>query len=135
MQILRLFMITIGFMAAAALMACGKPASIKGNEYQLLNAPNNAEITIAFSDTENKYFGRVMNRYFGSYEMKGHNLTFGPTASTMMMGPEPLMQAESQYFQDLAHVVRYKASSDGLVLILSDKKELTFKKISSDKNQ
>lgn len=120
-----LFMI----IAALGLTACGKPATIQGNEYQLTNAPENAEITIAFSGTDNRYFGKVVNRYFGTYTIEGDKLTFGPTASTMMMGPEPLMKAEQQYFQELATVQGFKASENELTLTLADNKTLVFKKI------
>lgn len=116
---------------AFGLSACSKPETIRGNEYQLLDAPNNAEITITFSDTDNRYYGKVVNRYFGTYTLDGNSLTFGPTASTMMMGPTELMQAEQQYFQDLAKVQSFEASSNGLTLKLSDGKTLKYKKIAS----
>lgn len=114
---------------ALGLTACGKPATIQGNEYQLTNAPENAEITIAFSGTDNRYFGKVVNRYFGTYTIDGDKLSFGPTASTMMMGPEPLMKAEQQYFGELATVQSFKADGDMLTLTLNDNKTLVFKKI------
>lgn len=122
-KLLTLLLLTLG------LTACGKPVDIKGNEYQLTNAPENAEITLAFSGDDNRYFGKVVNRYFGTYTIEGDKLTFGPTASTMMMGPEPLMKAEQQYFQELAMTQGFKATDTELTLTLAGNKTLVFKKI------
>lgn len=118
---------------ALGLTACAKSENIKGNEYVLLDAPNGAEITLMFSDTDNRASGKVVNRYFGTYTIDGNKLTFGPMASTMMMGPEPLMQAEYQYLQDLPKTVSYEATSNGLTLNLSDNRQLKFKKITPTK--
>lgn len=114
---------------ALGLTACGKPATPKGNDYQLTNAPENADITLAFSGDDNRYFGKVVNRYFGTYTIEGDKLTFGPTASTMMMGPENLMKAEQQYLGNLATVQSFKINGDQLTLTLSDNNTLVFKKI------
>lgn len=118
---------------ALGLTACAKSENIKGNEYVMLDAPNGAEITLMFSDTDNRASGKVVNRYFGTYTIDGNKLTFGPMASTMMMGPEPLMQAEYQYLQDLPKTVSYEATSNGLTLNLSDNRQLKFKKITPSK--
>lgn len=119
---------------ALGLTACAKFENIKGNEYVMLDAPNGAEITLMFSDTDNRASGKVVNRYFGTYTIDGNKLTFGPMASTMMMGPEPLMQAEYQYLQDLPKTVSYEATSNGLTLNLSDNRQLKFKKVSGIQN-
>lgn len=119
---------------ALGLTACAKSENIKGNEYVMLDAPNGAEITLMFSDTDNRASGKVVNRYFGTYTIDGNKLTFGPMASTMMMGPEPLMQAEYQYLQDLPKTVSYEATSNGLTLNLSDNRQLKFKKVSGIQN-
>ena len=119
---------------ALGLTACTKSENIKGNEYVMLDAPNGAEITLMFSDTDNRASGKVVNRYFGTYTIDGIKLTFGPMASTMMMGPEPLMLAEYQYLQDLPKTVSYEATSNGLTLNLSDNRQLKFKKVSGTQN-
>lgn len=119
---------------ALGLTACAKSENIKGNEYVMLDAPNGAEITLMFSDTDNRASGKVVNRYFGTYTIDGNKLTFGPMASTMMMGPEPLMQAEYQYLQDLPKTVSYEATSNVLTLNLSDNRQLKFKKVSGIQN-
>lgn len=88
------------------LFACSdKSASLDG-EYKMVNAPENAEITIGFA--EDRYFGNAaINRYFGSFAKNGNEIKFGPAGATMMAGPEELMKAEQQYLQDLAKVTTY----------------------------
>lgn len=121
--------IVMSILMVLGLTACSKQTGIVGNEYMLLNAPNNAEITLAFSDTDDLYFGRVVNRYFGRYKINNDQLTFGPAGSTMMMGPEPLMEAEQYYFEQLPKTVSYQATQETLILTLSDGNTLSFKKI------
>lgn len=114
-----------------ALNACSKEVNIRGTEYVLVNTPKSGEITLTFSNEDNRYFGKAVNRYFGTYEIdKNGKLTLSGAASTMMMGPEDLMQAESAYFQNLAKVTGYQTSGDELILLLSNGEKLTFKKYS-----
>ena len=108
--------------------ACSSKAdSFVGKEYKMVNAPADAAITIGFDGSESRYFGKsAVNRYFGSYTIDGNTLEFGPAGVTMMAGPEPLMQAESEYLQDLSTVNSYKLEGKKLTLINSDGKELVF---------
>lgn len=103
--------------------------SIKGVEYVLTGTPENATITLTFSDTDNRFFGQVLNRYFGTYDMKEDgNLTLSGAASTMMAGPRDLMQLEQEYFIDLSKVIGYEANKYILTLHLSNGKTLVYKK-------
>lgn len=114
------------------LSACHSASVING-DYILTDAPYDAQITLNFSDADHRYSGKVVNQYFGTYKTdKNGHLTFGDTASTMMMGPENLMMAETQYFQDLSQVIGYKISPSHLTLILKNNKELVFKKQSTN---
>lgn len=112
-----------------AVAACSsKPEqSFKGKEYQLLQAQNDAVITLAFDDQELRYFGKIVNNYFGSYELDGKKIKFGPAASTMMMGPEDLMEAEQNFLQILPKIVSYHFVDDNLVLVTDNGQELAFK--------
>ncbi|MGN1062704.1 MAG: META domain-containing protein [Alphaproteobacteria bacterium] len=114
---------------AIGLCACTAPQTIRGNEYKLTNAPNKADITLAFSDTDNRYFGHAVNRYFGQYIIEGNHLTFGLTGSTMMMGPVELMEAEQAYFKQLSETVSYHTDGSVLTLQTADGKTLVFEKI------
>ena len=103
--------------------------SIKGVEYILMNTPNDATITLTFSGEDNRYFGKVLNNYFGSYEMQDNgSLHLSGAASTMMAGPRDLMQLEQDYFIKLSKVIGYEISGDILILHLSDGQTLVYKK-------
>ena len=103
--------------------------TIKGVTYVLMNTPNDATITLTFSGEDNRYFGKVLNNYFGSYEMQDDgNLTLSGAASTMMAGPRDLMQLEQDYFIKLSKVIGYEVSGETLTLHLSNNDKLEFKK-------
>ena len=106
----------------------GQPA-FKGKSYQLLEAQNNAKVILEFAQDENRYFGSIVNRYFGTYELDGNKIKFGPAGVTMMMGPEDQMEAEQNYLQILPRIVSYKMSGSNLVLVTNNGQELGFKEI------
>ncbi|MBR5130094.1 MAG: META domain-containing protein [Alphaproteobacteria bacterium] len=103
--------------------------TIKGVEYILTDTPNDTTITLTFSGEDNRYFGKVLNNYFGSYEMQdnGH-LTLSGAASTMMAGPRDLMQLEQEYLIKLNKVREYKINEEILTLYLTDGQTLIYKK-------
>ena len=69
----------------------------------------------------------MVNNYFGSYELDGSKIKFGPAASTMMMGPEKEMEAEQNYLQILPRVVSWHMSGSNLVLVTNNGQEIGFK--------
>lgn len=105
----------------------------KGKEYQLLQAQNNAVITLGFAEDEPRYFGKIVNNYFGAYEVKGDEIKFAPAASTMMMGPEAEMEAEQNFLQILPRIVKYRFSGTTLVLTTNNGQELAFKYLGETK--
>ncbi len=123
----------LGIMMLISVGACKPDATIQGNEYRLNDTPEDVEITLGFAPVENRFFGKAVNRYFGTYKIEGNQLKLGPVGSTMMMGPETAMNAEQQYFQDLSHVNTFQVTEDTLTLKLSDNKTLTFRKIGTVK--
>ncbi len=125
--------ILVGAFMLMTVVACKPKATIQGNEYLLNGTPDDVEITLSFAPVENRFFGKAVNRYFGSYTIEGDRLKLGAVGSTMMMGPEEAMKAEHQYFQDLSHVDTFQVTPDTLTLTLSDNKKLTFRKIGAAK--
>lgn len=115
------------FWAGLLLLTGCRPESFKGNEY-LLQENDGVEITLAFAPAEERFFGKVVNRYFGTYQTQGNRLAFGAVASTLMMGTEEAMKAEQEHFANLAAVREYAAEKDRLILILSDGRRLIFRK-------
>lgn len=100
--------------------------SFKGKEYKMEDAVNKAEITLGFDAKENRFFGKVVNNYFGQYEVDGHTIKFGPAGATMMAGPQNLMKAESQYLMTLPTVNSFVLDGKKLILKTNDGKELIF---------
>lgn len=59
-----------------------------------------------------------VNRIMASYTLEGGSLTMSQVASTMMAGPEPLMQQEQRLLAALARV--HTATVDENTLVLHD---------------
>lgn len=116
-------------MLCAALFGCGKEISpqIKGNIYLLTDAPENMEITLGFDQNESRFFGRAVNNYFGSYKLEGNTIKFSAIGSTMMAAPEPMMRAETEYFNTLSGIDKISLQKDTLTLS-GNGKTLVFRK-------
>ncbi len=109
------------------LSACTQ-ISFKGNSYVLSSTIDKMPITLVFSDKENRFFGKAVNNYFGTYETSGNQLTLSQAGSTMMMGAPEEMAAERTYFQELSQVRKFRITDKYLVLIMENGKELLFEK-------
>lgn len=123
--------VILAFVSAIFLFsACANKSdtSLYGKEFQLINAPDNAEITIGFLGDTPRFAGKApINRYFGLYTLNGNEIKFYQVGTTMMMGPENLMQAETEYLQDLETIESFKL--EGKKLLLKGSKTLEFKEI------
>ena len=110
---------------AFLLVACSVQNSdngLRGNEYKMIDAPHDAEITIGFSNDGKQFFGSAgVNRYFGDYKLKGDKLVLNNVGLTMMMGPEELMAAESEFLKFLENVQSFKLDGSKLTLNGKDK--------------
>lgn len=110
------------------LSACKPEPTLKGQEFILRQS--DLEITLSFDAHENRYFGKAVNRYFGAYQVQGDKITFGATASTMMMGPEEDMTLESDYFDALSKIKSYTLSPNTLTLTSENNETLVFDRVS-----
>jgi len=63
------------------------------------------------------------NNIFGSYEMNGSSIDFGPSASTMMMCAPDLMKKDQEIIKDLDAVTTIKIV-DGHVVLSGDDVEI-----------
>jgi heat shock protein HslJ len=71
-----------------------------------------------------------VNRYMGTYQASGSNLTLKPAASTQMAGPEPAMKQETEFLAALSATKTYTSDDSKLTLKDSGGKELaTFTKL------
>ena len=64
-------------------------------------------ITISFDANDNKFYGKAINNYFGTYKTNKENITLNLAGSTMMAGPEAEMKKEQAYFNDLTKIKTY----------------------------
>src|SRR5574344_583219 len=80
-----------------ALFACSKAPKLEGVEYQLVANP---AVTITFDGNDNRFYGAApINRYFGTYNKDGNNLTLNSVATTMMGGPQKQMEEEFAFLK------------------------------------
>jgi heat shock protein HslJ len=119
----------VAFLAACAssppgpapLPAVEPPGELAGTAWRLENlkgAPPVAgsEVTLEFTEP-GKAAGRAScNRYFGSVEVRGEEITFSALGSTMMACDEALMNQEQRYLRALEGAVRYIVQ-DGVLQI------------------
>lgn len=119
---------------AMMLFACNSSQELPADRlYKLNNAKNDAEITISFNPQDGRVAGKAaVNRYFGTYKTDGNKITLGPVGSTMMMGPQPLMEAEQDYLQTLPKVTSFAVEGDSLTLTASDGRKLVFTQVAEE---
>lgn len=114
-----------------ALTACGDnaqdPEKLKGANFVATATGTN--ITLSFDENEPRVYGQVVNLYNGTYTAEGNKISFGPLASTMMMGPMDAMQAEQDYLQFMETVETYDLSGSRLILKNANGKEIIFEKV------
>jgi heat shock protein HslJ len=82
-----------------------------------------SEITAEFDSAEGTVTGSAgCNNYFGSYEVDGETITFGPLGSTLMACPEPegVMEQETAYLAALGSAATYRIEGDKLELVDAD---------------
>ena len=58
-----------------------------------------------------------VNRFSGSYQVRGTSLQFGPLAATRMAGPPQAMAGEADYLATLARVSAFRVSGARLELM------------------
>lgn len=116
-------------LVAASLCSCqSEPVSLKGQSYST-TYDNGTKISLKFDPEAERVFGKVVNNYNGPYKIDGNKISFGPLASTMMMGPEDAMKAEQSYFKFMSEVTTYEVAKDGsLILKNASGKTVKFEK-------
>lgn len=93
-------------------------------QYKIRNTP----ISISFNAKEQRFSGKVVNNYFGTYEQSGENITLHPLGATMMMGPNDAMQAEQEWLQLLINVKAIKQQNDHILFIMNNNQTILLTK-------
>lgn len=118
------------------LMACGGRPDVKkeitGREFSLRDTVTVDEdhvvaFTIRFEG--DRLGGRALNNYNSSYTIEGDSIEIKPMATTLMAGPEVLMERETQYFKDLTDAVKINLEKGVLTLTTEGGKQLVFDEI------
>lgn len=116
------------FLFVFVLFGCMQQQKALSGEYKMIVSDKDAEITIVFDGTDFAGSSGV-NRYFGNFEQSDNKIKLNVAGSTMMMGPENLMQIEQEYLQNLQQVEEFHINNDTLVLKNSKGLELKFNKL------
>lgn len=117
--------------AAAAVFAiqscCSQPdlngrwavISVAGEEVVLPDSLSEAAPFIEFNAAESRVHGNTgCNIMNGSYTLDGKKLKFGQMATTMMAGPQELMELESKVLNAVNSAASFKSAPDGTLQIL-----------------
>lgn len=70
-----------------------------------------SHLTLTLDVDGRAYGSGGCNHWFGSYQLDGENLSFGPLGSTRKMCAEALMEQEQHYFEALSEVQRWDTSA------------------------
>ena len=102
------------FMMVMTLVGCNKVGKInlRGQTFNV----DGKGIKLSFDIKEQKFYGKGVNNYFGTYDIDGDKITFKLEGTTMMMGPEKKMQDEREYLNALSKVTTYSFIGTTLTL-------------------
>ncbi len=120
-------------------VACGgggtqDPAALEGGEWRLVASSVTdpdlaaAGITVSFDGAVAGGFSGV-NQYSGAYEADDTgSLAVGMLTTTLIAGPEPLMEAEARYQSLISAAASFEASGDRLTITTADGDTLTYER-------
>ena len=107
------------FLMLFCLTACRQEPNLTDQTYEMIT-PSGLVVSLRFDPNENRYFGKAVNHYFGTYQLSDKSLSFGATGSTMMMGLPDQMADEAAYFDQLSRVHSYQLTPESVIFYLSD---------------
>lgn len=113
--------------AFLSLASCTFLNDVAGNEYKLVSPKYPIDVTLGLNK-KGGYYGGALNRYFGTYKIKGDDIEFGQMASTKMAGAPEDMKAEDEYFKGISGSLKINTNEDKLILKNQSGQEFVFKK-------
>ena len=114
-----------------SLISCSKENRLNGKKY-IKKTETETIITLEFAQNENKINGKVVNNYFGNFEINGNNIKFDPIGSTMMLGMPKDMEIEQQFFSFMNDVTNYYIDNNQLILLDKNGKKFIFEKVNNN---
>ncbi len=93
--------------------------SVSGEQVALADSLSEAAPFIEFNVAEGKFHGNTgCNIMNGEYTFAGDSLSFSPAATTMMAGPQELMDLESKVLNAISNAATVNAVETGKVQVL-----------------
>lgn len=114
-----------------SLISCSKENRLNGKKY-IKKTETEIIITLEFAQNENKINGKVVNNYFGNFEINGNNIKFDSIGSTMMLGMPKDMEIEQQFFSFMNDVTNYYIDNNQLILLDKNGKKFIFEKVNNN---
>ena len=119
-KLLSVVALTLAAVAATAARAETEP--LAGSEWRPVEiegveVAEDVETFIRFGEDGKVEGNGGCNRFFGSVEIDGETLAFGPLAATKMLCPGPASETEDRFFAALAEATAFHR--DGTVLELT----------------
>ncbi len=114
-----------------SLISCSKENRLNGKKY-IKKTETETIITLEFAQNENKINGKVVNNYFGNFEINGNNIKFDSIGSTMMLGMPKDMEIEQQFFSFMNDVTNYYIDNNQLILLDKNGKKFIFEKVNNN---
>ncbi len=96
-----------------------------GNKTYLLQQ-SDLPITLTFNQDDNRFSGKAVNNYFGTYAIKNNEITLNRLGATLMMAPPHEMAQEEAYFKHLNSATTYKIAQNTLTITLENGDTLVF---------
>ncbi|GLI56218.1 hypothetical protein PM10SUCC1_17320 [Propionigenium maris DSM 9537] len=119
------------------LMACGSKTDLNemlagktftlDEKVVLEEQGEEVSFTLAFED--GRVSGRALNNFNANYEIEGDKIEISPMATTLMAGPEILMQREAEYLMDLTNAKTISLEGNKLTITTEEEKVLTFTQV------
>ncbi len=119
------------------LMACGSKTdlneSLVGKTFTLdekvVLEEQGEEISFTLAFDDGRVSGRALNNFNANYEIEGDKIEISPMATTLMAGPEILMQREAEYMTDLTTAEKISLEGNKMIITTEEGKELTFTQV------
>lgn len=116
-----LALIALAVVAVLASSAFAQTAPLAGSEWRPIEIDGveiaeDSDVFVRFADGGRVEGSGGCNRFFGSYEIDGDGIAFGPLAATQMLCPDPAMANETLLFDALARAKRFRRDQADLML-------------------
>ncbi len=119
------------------LMACGSKTELKDSligktfilDETVVLEEQGEEVSFTITFEDGRVSGRALNNFNANFVIEGDKIEISPMATTLMAGPEILMQREAEYLMDLTNAKTISLEENKLTITTEEEKVLTFTQI------